>query len=172
MGCIIAQADPKNPDYSELFSLMITPGPRHSPFLCPIFVVLFCKLKHKTGILRARNNSVSQWCGAAEDWSVFRCISRQRAVRQRALQPGSANESAAGRVPSQSEGRLVASRISGQQEWRRGGGLCAEARNPTLPIFSSCPVFFSPQRCSSCSALATGPDARWKATQRAAMIAA
>ena len=101
-------ADPKNPDYSELFSPMVTPGPRHSPFLCPIFVVLFCKLKHKTGILRARNNSVSQWCGAAEDWSVFRCISRRRA-QQRALHPGSANESAAGRVPSQSEASLVAS---------------------------------------------------------------
>ena len=100
--------DPRNRDYSELFSLMITPGPRHSPFLCPIFVVLFCKLKHKTGILRARNNSVSQWCGAAEDWSVFRCISRRRA-QQRALHSGSANESAAGRVPSQSQASLVAS---------------------------------------------------------------
>ena len=37
----------------------------------PIFVVLFCKLKHKTRILRARNNSVSQLCRVAEDWSVL-----------------------------------------------------------------------------------------------------
>ena len=100
------------PEKSRLFRIILADDyarPRHSPFLCPIFVVLFCKLKHKTGILRARNNSVSQWCGAAEDWSVFRCISRRRA-QQRALQPGSANESAAGRVPSQSETSLVASR--------------------------------------------------------------
>ena len=147
MGCIIArQADPKNPDYSELFSLMITPGPRHSPFLCPIFVVLFCKLKHKTRILRARNNSVSQWCGAAEDWSVFRCISRRRA-QQRALQPGSANESAPGRVPSQSETSLLASRGWGQQEWRWGGGLClgGQKPNPAHLLLLPSSHFFSSQ---------------------------
>ena len=37
----------------------------------PIFVVLFCKLKHKTQIFRTRNNSVSQLCRVAEDWSVL-----------------------------------------------------------------------------------------------------
>ena len=45
-------------------------------FLCPIFRLLFCELKHKTGIFRTRNNSVSQQCGVAEDWSVFRSLSR------------------------------------------------------------------------------------------------
>ena len=43
---------------------------------CPIFVVLFCKLKHKTRIFRTRNNSVSQWPGPAEDWPLFRRIIR------------------------------------------------------------------------------------------------
>ena len=37
----------------------------------PIFVVLFCKLKHKTQIFRTRNNSVSQLCRVAEDWPVL-----------------------------------------------------------------------------------------------------
>ena len=40
-------------------------------FFYPIFVVLFCKLKHKTKIFRTRNNSVSQLCRVAEDWSVL-----------------------------------------------------------------------------------------------------
>ena len=169
MGCIIAQADPKNPDYSELFSLMITPGPRHSPFLCPIFVVLFCKLKHKTGILRARNNSVSQWCGAAEDWCVFRCISRRRA-QQRALQTGSANQNAAGRLPSQWECSIAASMRSGQQEWRWGGGLCwGQEPNPTHLLPSS--HFFSPEMLLKFSTLA-GARCNGRATQRASMIAA
>ena len=176
MGCIIAHADPKNPDYSELFSLMITPGPRHSPFLCPIFVVLFCKLKHKTGILRARNNSVSQWCGAAEDWSVFRCISRRRA-QQRALQP----------QLRQWEGfwpgaQPIRGQPGGQQGIRPTGVEVMwrpVPRRPGTQSSSSCPIFFfspvetfSPHRWSRFSPMLVATFERHKGVDDCGIIGA
>ena len=79
------------PNYSRP---MITPRPRHTEFFCPIFLVLFCKLKHKTGIFRVRNNSVSQRCGVAEDWRVFRCISRLLLPPAARISPASQSEAA------------------------------------------------------------------------------
>ena len=132
--------------------------PPHSPdwlscqpaFFCPIFVVLFCKLKHKTEIFRTRNNSVSQSRGAAEDWSLFRSLSG-RAVRQLPGERGTAAPPRPRRAARTARGwpigarprtdpankhaggRVAAGRVSAANT-SRGWAVVASPRKPMIPI--------------------------------------
>ena len=153
------------PNYSRP---MITPRPRHTEFFCPIFLVLFCKLKHKTGIFRVRNNSVSQRCGVAEDWRVFRCISRLLLPPAARISPASQSEAAWPQVRPMA-GRQAA-HSSAQPITDRPRLRPVEAQKPNHPH-----LLFSPKLSSllseasgSCSSVTpppppAGQQASWTA---------